>query len=222
LKAILPYIVLVGLLFLSATMILQAQEHSKVLRDFEVWTELSFETKLSKKVGVELNQAVRLNDNAQSVKNVFTQIGIDYKINKRWKFGGDYRWIPESDEESENRFDVWLRYNKKILDRLEFSYRFKAETQTSNFSNFSNRFRNRIGLEYNIRKWKWDPSFQIEFFYVYRYDFNNFSRIRYVLETERELIDNLDLSLGILYQRNYHKTPLTSSTAALVGLSYKF
>lgn len=201
---------------------MQAQDHSPVLDDFEVWTGVTLETKLNKKFGVELNQALRLNENGASIKNIFTQVGVDYKINKRLKIGGDYRWIPQSQEESENRFDVWLRYRKEILDRLEFSYRFKAETQTGDFSNYAHRLRNRIGFEYNIRKWKWDPSFQVELFYVYRYNFQNISRIRYVLETSRKLTDGLDLNVGMLYQRNYNQAPLTASTALLLGLSYQF
>ena len=188
---------------LSLSININAQEHSRLNQDLEYWNKLSLSYKLNKKISFKLNQNVRFKNNASTLKVVFTEAAVNYKLNKRWNVGLGYRIIFPNEDLQYNRFHVLGRY-RISPKKWDFNYRIKLDNETEDFRLYTHNLRNRLTVGYNFKKWKFDPQVSAEIFYNYQYDYQGFNKLRLLVGTEYDLNKKLNLELSGGFQRTFN------------------
>ena len=106
-------------------------------------------------------------ENSSIYSKQFNDLKIKRRYNKRIAYALGYRFINRKDEElnfsNQNRFYSDLSYRKKIIKRLSFSLRNRLQLQ-GYLNSYSNTFRQKFALSYNIRKTKLTPNIATEYF----------------------------------------------------------
>jgi len=62
-------------------------------KDAGLWTSVNFEAKVVKKLTATISEEVRFNENITEVGAIFTDVGVEYKLNKHFQVALDYRYI---------------------------------------------------------------------------------------------------------------------------------
>ena len=135
--------------------------------DFQTWYSFSCNKKVFKKTTLYLKNGLRLRENSSIYSKQFNDVKIKRKYNKRIAYAIGYRFINRKDMElnfsNQNRFYSDLSYRKKIIKRLSFSLRNRLQLQ-GYLNSYSNSFRQKFALSYNIRKTKLTPNIATEYF----------------------------------------------------------
>jgi hypothetical protein len=156
----------VTLLLLSFLILPRVTEAQDITNDFGVWTSVSYGKDISKKFDFSIEQEFRLQNNATQLERTFTDVGIDYKVEKWLQFGVDYRFIldrrPSGDYGVRNRIttDAIL---KKQLHRFRLAYRARLQWELKGY-NYNREygfaptwdFRNRFKASYQLNR-IWEP-----------------------------------------------------------------
>jgi len=175
-----------GLLFCGT---LKAQ-----VKDAGLWTALSIETKLSKKISVGLSQEFRFNENISELGTAFTEAGLSYKLNKHFQIAANYRFTQKRRTDDnynlKNRIYFDVKYGKKVKPiQITFRSRFQDEFSTTVYSSKASiadfYLRNKLNLEWDLDK-PFAPYISIELF----------SPLNFPHEF---LFDNIRSSAGIEY-----------------------
>ena len=149
---------------------------SQTVKDFETWSAIGIEYKLTKKWDFGLEEQLRLKNNSSEVDEYFTQLNINYEAFDNFEFGGGLRYIKVNDNqgntqgyENHFRFHLDASYKHKINNfslKYRLRYQNKNELGVSNsngdYANQHIRFKTSIG--YNIKRWKLDPTFSAEIY----------------------------------------------------------
>lgn len=138
----------------------------------------------------------RLDDNATRTKQVYLNAGAKYPLTSFMNVGAEYRYSirPEKDNRSRIDLQMWLKWKK---DRVRADYRFEYERTFIPEWKLRTVLRNRLGLEYNIPKWKLDPNVSVESFTGLHYTGNSLVGMRYELGTEVNLDKKKSRTLGL-------------------------
>lgn len=151
---------------------LKAQD-STLTRDLESWLALGAQKKiLDDKLTFGIQQQFRLDNNISRLYQYFTNLEADYKVYKKIKVGVGVRFIKSGNKKdsclSEHRFNGDISYSHKIIDRLKieerFRYQYRSNDQYPEYG--TSKYRFRAKLNYNIKKWKFDPYLVSEIFYT--------------------------------------------------------
>ena len=147
-------------------------QDSTLTRDFETWSSIGIQKKLlDKKLTLGLQQQFRLDNNSSRLYQYFTNIGANYEIFKNFKIGAGYRFLKDGNKTkgffTGHRFNVDAGYSHKI-DRLKLNYRFRYQNRSNaeNKAYPTTKYRLRLKVNYNIKKWKLDPFAATELFYA--------------------------------------------------------
>jgi len=166
------------LLFTAVILILgntlYAQE-TKTISDLGLWTGVTIEKTVNKKWTFSLREELRFKKDISELYKYFTQLGIEYRINRNFSLEGDYRYI--QDKNNEGRFDNRSRYNfdltyKGKLAFITVLYRLRYQKEVEGMKILDMRepyekyFRNRITLRYN-RLRKVEPFLSGELFQLF-------------------------------------------------------
>ncbi|WP_163717865.1 DUF2490 domain-containing protein [Mangrovibacterium lignilyticum] len=199
-------------------------------KDFGAWFGFELEKEL-KDWAFSLAEEVRSVNNLNDLHGLYTTLGVDYKLSKRFKIGTSYQFIYFNDTEYDdfqprhrlNLFATgnvkWNHFKFSLRERLQTT--FKDESERDYKMNPKIRWRSRFELEYNIPKSKFTPAFSVETYYqLNNPDGNKFDQIRYKLSGSYKLNKRNELSLyGQLYHEINVKNPVDLS---VVGVEYKF
>lgn len=127
----------------------------------------------------------------------YGSVGTKLKLTDFLKVGAEYRHsfrdryhtnIPRLD------LQMWLSWKK---DRVSLAHRFEYEHEFIPVTKLRTVLRNRLGVEYNIPKWKLDPHVSAEAFTGLHYTGNNLVGMRYELGTEMNLDKKKTRTLGL-------------------------
>lgn len=123
-------ILIIVLVLLNNT--LYAQQ-VKVIRDFGVWFGLIYEKKISKDFDLNLEQQIRTFKNSSLLDDSFSDLGLQYSINKHFDLATNVRYIYDAKrvKEPENnfRYNFDIEYKKTIRPRLNFRYRLRYQKE---------------------------------------------------------------------------------------------
>ncbi len=199
------------------------------VNDAGLWTSVNLEKEITKKLSVSLSEEVRMNENISEVGTIFTDFGINYKVNKYIRLGAYYRYINKrqvDDSYSERHryyFDLTLR-GKYRLFTLSFRTRFQSQYadiySSPEGKTAENYSRNKLSLKYDLNK-------KIGFFASYEiytplrsYDqvFKDNTRYNFGLEYSFNKMHSIDLSYLIQQESNVKK-PWTDY---IICLGYNF
>jgi len=156
---------------LVTTIYLTAQD-STLTRDLECWYSAGGRVDFAdKKIRLAVKQEFRNDRDMSRVASFFTNVDLTYKISKDFRVGGGFRLIRDRKGNdgfmTEHRFSLKTSYRHDI-DRLRIQYRVMWQNKSNaEFENSAvTKYRFRTKLDYNIRKWKYDPFLSGEIYYA--------------------------------------------------------
>ena len=175
-----------------------AQENtSKPVTDGQAWTSLGVAYKpFARKKGNVGESRFRRNFNlngevewrgrewATETKQVNFYFSPEYKLTDFLKVAAQYRFaLKDRYTNNVHRLGLqaslaWGTGRIKLAGRTRYEYEFKPVYKVRN------TFRERLGVEYNIPKWKLDPHVSVEAFYGLHYTGNGVTGMRYELGTD--------------------------------------
>lgn len=215
---------------LAPCLTISAQEQDvKVVKDLELWTSAGVSKKINKHWKISLDQEVRFINEMSAFDVWFSDLGIDYKLNKHIRFGTNYRFYQvENDNaqlETQHRLSVDFKYKQKI-ERFGLEYRMRFQNKDEDFldnesdKNIAN-IRNRLSVEYDIKNFKADPFFDIEL-YRRMYDLENgrLSKLRWTLGVQFPVYKNSDIKL--FYRLDNELNEMYPKDTYIIGLGYSY
>jgi len=136
---------------------------------FQTWSvvELGYDLgKLDLKTNYQLRHSY---EEEALLERHFGELGLSYRIMKGLKVGSIFR-IGKDRRKDEfnpfNRIAIYSTYGHEIK-RFTLKYRVQWQHQTKTVKEedrIADKLRLKVGTEYNIRKWKFDPQFAVEYF----------------------------------------------------------
>ncbi len=218
-------ILLFGLLFCFSN--IKAQ-----ISDFQTWSTISLVKEFDFDLKLSLSEEFRLYENSTKIDEYFTELGIEYKLNKYFAFGGGYRYITnytkKGNIKTENRFDAKVVFDFSI-DRFSFDYRLKYQTDNENSTNdnvtkpFEHTLRNQLKISYNIKGIKLEPYILSDLYYSINLDdISEFSKLKNSLGLEYELSKKNSFDLFLMTERELNITDFERNLILGLGYKYKF
>lgn len=157
---------LIAIFVLSTALSAYSQEGTSL------WTGVSLEKKINKKIELSLGAQIRMPENISYTQSYLGELGVTYKLMKNLDITGYYRFINKRKDETKlwknrHRFYVDLAYDKKIgvikfENRLRYQHQFKDNDGEVGFD--SSYLRNKIELSYP-NKTKLTPYISGDLFY---------------------------------------------------------
>lgn len=201
--------------------------------DAGMWATFTLQHSFTKKINLVIDQEFRLKENYQRVNLFYTNIGIDYKLNKFIKISPTYRTVQKKRLDGTYSFrhrlmlDVTL---KKKFQKITLSerIRYQIEVQdlyTSKKGKLAEQFlRFKTDLKYAVNE-KLTPYVSCELRYQIRsprgdgpqFD-KGFHRIRNVLGLEYQINKKNSVNLYYLIQSEYNIS--TPESIYILGIGY--
>ncbi len=189
--------------------------------DAELWTGISIRKKITKKIAVNLEQQLRLSDNASSVKSIFTDLGLSFRLSKSLKISGNYRFINRGRSTGNywisHRFYGDIRYTYKAKPVI-FVYRNRFYTEAGYEDNGKEREhyeRNKLELKFDLDK-KFSPFLASELYYFM--EKAEFKKVRYTAGVDFDLKNRNELSLFYRIQREMNV--INPDYSYIIGLGF--
>lgn len=205
----------------------------QVENDAGLWTTLTFQKKITRKTSVVIDQEMRLRENFQRINLFYTNVGIDFKLNKNIKLSPSYRAIQKI------RFDNTISYRhrlsmdvniKKKFNKITLAERVRYQIEVQDFltskkgrlpeqflrfkTDLKYDFNSKITpfvsceLRYQIRSWRGNDMF---------YN-NGFHRIRNIIGADYELNKKHSFTIYYLIQNEFNIADLEN--IYIIGLAY--
>ncbi len=206
---------------------------AQVRQDAGMWATLSIQHALNKKINLVIDEEFRIKENYQRINLFYTNVGIDYKVNKFLKISPTYRTIQKKrlDGNYSYRHRLMLDVTvKKKIKKITLSERVRYQIEVQDFytskkGKFPEQYlRLKTDVKYDIDK-KITPYYSIEFRYQTRnprgdgpvYD-NGFHRVRNVLGAEYEINKKNSINLYYLFQTEFDIS--TPESIYILGIGY--
>ena len=190
--------------------------------DFQTWFSFSCNKKVFKKTTLHFKNSLRLRENSSIYSKQFNDLKIKRKYNKRIAYALGYRFINRKDGElnfsNQNRFYSDLSYRKKIIKRLSFSLRNRLQLQ-GYLNSYSNTFRQKFALSYNIRKTKLTPNIATEYFIDSDVILN---KLRSTVSLEYPLAKDFNFELAYRLQQEFNVNNPNTLFILETKVSYDF
>lgn len=208
-------------------------QEKSVIRDFEIWNNFSVSNEISKKWDIGLSEELRFIENAGKLDILITELTLDYKINKRFKIGVEYRFYRNTKNDGSYEFQkrsrAKLSYNKKI-DRFRLTYRLSFQNKNENvWLNETTtdvptyNLRNKISVDYNVKKIKLKPYLSTELFRLYKQDITpEFNKYRITAGANFSIFKNTRFELFYRLDRELNTGYPKSTNIIGTSLKYKF
>lgn len=218
---------LVLLIIITSTITLYAQD-TKVTDDLELWTTIGIKKKISKNWKLSLDQSFRFTEDISRFDIYFTDLGFNYKINKHFKLGANYRFYQNKNNDNnfktQHRFSADATYKQKIK-RFSLAYRIRLQNKDEEFFNTSSsniyNLRNKFSVDYNIKKFKFDPFLSVEL-YDRIEDINNneLSKLRSTIgiEYSSKKLGNIN----VFYRIDNELNQSYNKDTYILGIGYSF
>ena len=188
--------------------------------DFQLWSSVSLNYSVNKKLEFKLTESLRLRENVSLISRQFSELRSTYRINKSFRLNAGYRFLRvisiEKQTNLRHRFYFDIIKRKKIK-RIRVFSRLRSQYQTGiNYNEFYTR--GKLGALYNIRKTPFDPEFSSEIF------FNNtkkqIDKLRYTLALSFPF--NKKIKSNIFYRIQTEKNMVNPNTFYILGLGLEY
>lgn len=198
-------------------------------KDFGLWTSVNFEVKIVKKVNITISEELRLNENITELGTIFTDIGLEYKLNKHFQFSANYRFYQKRtmyDYYSiRHRVYADIKYSKKlksfqILFRTRFQVSFRDINRDFEGGIKEYYLRNKLSLQKEINK-SFKPYVSIELFSSLNYPRTNaFDNMRVAAGVDYSLSKRNKIDVYYMIQKQFNVS--ISTTDFVLGIAYLF
>ena len=225
LKYILP-ILLFGVCFTASAQV-------EVEKDFGVRAAVSYNSDLTKDLGISVKEEIRMVDNATSLAKSYTTLGLDYKLQPWIRFGINYRFILKrrADGSYGQRHrvmaDLILRtYQHRYT--LTYRARIQSEVKTYNYSQDygfapATDFRNTFKASYTINR-IYQPYATFDLRFKLRDpkspDLTGFDRSRFTAGVDIALARKRELEVYFMTYR--HWNTVEPDRVFVIGVEFSF
>ena len=214
----------VFLIGLTGISIIKAQD-----KDAGLWTTIGIEVKVVKKVTASFSQEFRFNENISELGTIFSEAGLEYKVNKHFRVSANYRFTLKKRLDdyygSRYRFFVDVKYDKKIKP-IEITWRGRLQKETANptrseFGGIPEYYlRNKIGAKWDLDK-PYAPYLSLEVFSRLSYPrFYAFDNIRTSVGMEYAFSKHHKVDLYYMIQKEFYVSH--PETDFIIGLGYLY
>ena len=205
--------------------------------------EIGSESWLSGNIGLKVNKHWKFNlenqtrfclDNIDFEQN-FTEFQIEKNIASWISWGVSYRYILKKQDFDYNIAN-YNRYNcllilKHHLDkkkRLNIQYKIQSQRRRETFSN-TNKFvgelkkywRIKTVIAYNIKNWKLDPKFGLEFFLrSNKHPTDQYNKYRISIGTKKKINKNQYITFKYMFEKQYRQW--NPQVMHLIGIKYNY
>ena len=198
-------------------------------KDAGLWTSVSFEAKIIKKLTGSLSQEIRFNENITEAGTIFTDAGIAYKLNKHFQVSLNYRYILKrrTDDYYSFRqgFYVDVKYDRKLnpfelIWRVRFTDRYSDIGRAADGGVPEYYLRNKLSLKWDYSK-AITPYASVELFSPLNYPrFNAFNNIRLAAGIEYSISKHHKIDLYYMVQKELNVSH--PQTDFILGLGYAY
>ena len=196
--------------------------------DFQLWSGIRLDIKVTKSISAKIEEELRLMDNITQVDNYFTDAGISYNFRNNFTLGGYYRFIRKNEPgdiySNIHRYYFDLEYDNR-LGRWEFSLRTRYQSRYKNIKSSElgykpeNHSRNKIGLSYDIYRSPLKPELWCEVYYQLNNNRGNkIDKIRLAPELNYSI--NRSNRVKIYYMIEKECSVKNAATNYIVGIGY--
>jgi len=204
----------------------QAQEW-----DFLSWHRVKVGGELTKKLGLSVEQQLRLANNSSSIEQTFTELGLEYDLPKGFEVSAAYRlsWSPERDGSYSDghRYNIDVSYGKDVWKlkaklRARFQHRPSAYVFNDRLEPDDSPMHVRLKLDISYRDLKdWTPG--VEFEVYFRTDNpldNGIGKLRYRAFLNYDLPKRQELEMFYMLETDH--TGSEPQFASILGVNYSF
>ena len=201
--------------------------------DFETWSSIGFNYKTKGKWDFGIEEQLRLKDNSSVIDGYFTELSTKFDPFKHFEFGAGIRFIRKNDTKGkkqgyENHFRFHLdAYFKEKWSRLSFKTRLRYQNRDElGVSNAEGDYakqnlRLKVGLDYDIKKWKLDPEISAEIFYYFEHEqVNQFSKYRVTIGTDYKI--KKAGKIGLFYRFEQELNTLNPQKTNILRIKYVY
>lgn len=222
------------ILILSSIFLFGLTSFSQPSNDAGLWTTLTIQKSINKKLAFVVDQEFRLKENYQRINLFYTNIGVDYKLSKSIKVSPTYRAIQKKRLEGTYSYrhrlmlDVTLK-KKMTKFTLSERVRYQAEIQDFNTSKKGKLVEQFLRLKTDLKFSATEtvtPYISCELRYQIRaprgdgplYN-NGFHRIRNVLGVDYQINKNNSVDLYYQFQTEFNIS--SPESTYILGIAYK-
>ncbi|MGB1247542.1 MAG: DUF2490 domain-containing protein [Chitinophagales bacterium] len=191
----------------------QAQQN-----DFGLWTGVSLEKELYKKIDLEITEQVRFDNNIGNFDRWINEAGLTYKPFKFYRIGFSYRLVYKEQGDISHRINLINQFKYKIND-LSLSYRLNLQRYFEANTPADYTWRNKIAVEYEINK-HLTPFVAAELFYNFNYRFNDFNEYRFSAGLKHNIKKRHRLDYVFILNKQFNVE--APDTDLVLKLAYKF
>jgi len=202
--------------------------------DFGTWLGVNVSKNLTKKIGLELEEELRIFGNYKKIDRLASEIAGVYTMNKNLKGGVGYGWIYDHNVnksywENRHRYYAYVT-GKAELGRFTFALREKFQSTYYDMSfhdkksDYSphNYLRSRFEIDYDIRGSKLEPYISSEMHYqLNNPDGNVIDNWRHSVGLEFPLFKKIDLDTYLRLNQDVNVKNPVNLWLAGVNLSWK-
>jgi hypothetical protein len=201
------------------------------MNDAGLWTSLTLEAKLIKKLSVNVSQEYRFNENVTELATWISEAGLEYKLNKFIRASVNYRYTLKKKKNNlyspRQRIFIDIKAEKKIKPVIfRFRTRFQEEyadidrAPDGGFAGFYSR--NKFSFKFDLDK-KWEPYTSLELFSPLRHNQPFlFDDIRAAAGIEFALSKHHKLDIYYMIQRELNVNNPVTDFIGGIGYQYKF
>ena len=156
-------------------------------------------------------------------------LGIDYKLNKHFSFGANYRFYQNKNNSgnfiSQYRWSTDFKYKQKI-GRFSIEYRLRFQNKDEDFyksqtGNNLYNLRNRFSVDYNIKGYKFNPFFSVELYRnIENVNTTELAKLHWTLGCDYSFKKFGDIEL--FYRLENELNNIYTKNTNIIGLGYKF
>jgi long-subunit fatty acid transport protein len=202
------------------------------ISDLETWNSIQVGYKLNKNWSFDFEEQLRLKNNSSEIGSYFSELSTTYKLPSDIKLAAGFRYSRENDTKGAKqgyreqfRYQVDVSYQHK-LSKLELSYRIRYQNKREfSFTESLNKdaiqkMRFKVGLNYNIPKWKFDPNISLELFNQISGTNTGFDAFRFTSGTDYKL--NKHNKIGLYYRLERELNKVYPKSTHIIGIEYKY
>jgi len=185
------------------------------VKDAWLWGTLSLDKKIYKRFTVVFDEELRMFDNWSRVNLLFSNLSLEYKLSKKFRFAVAYRFINKDQDEyysQRHRLYVDASYRTKWNDFL-FVYRLRLQGQVRNLYSsqkggyVESYMRHKFDLQYNRKKFT--PYLAAEFRFQFTSPFypegnDQWDRGRYYAGCDYDFDKDNSINLYFMIQHDYN------------------
>ena len=201
--------------------------------DFGIRFGAEISKKLTKKIELQFEEEIRLNQNVTEYDRSMTTLGGSYAINKTFKAGVFYTYIYANNQddgyyESRHRFGGWIQAAQK-LNRFKITLRekFQDTYRDEDLGNYKYNpktyLRSKLEVSYNIKKSPFTPYLSAEMHYqLNNPSGNETDKWRYTAGTEYTI--NKKFTIDLFYRLDKEINVKNPANISVIGtmLKYRF